>query len=102
MIVAIRNRPFRYIYVIVLLRGVTIIKDLFKPLQKLKVILILAFDKFLDFNVFHDSKLGEILLKYFEVINVLVVIFGFEIDLAELYFPRVQDIEHLTVDGTSP
>lgn len=67
-----------------------IVEYFFEPLEELEVVLVLALDEFFHFDIFHDSELGEVLLKQFEVIDILVVIFGFEVDFVELDFPGVQ------------
>jgi len=67
-----------------------IIKYFFEPLKEFEIILIFTFDKFLYFDMFHDSQFSKMLLKYFKVIDVLIIIFGFEIDFWELYFTWIE------------
>lgn len=67
-----------------------IVEYFFEPLKKLEIILVLAFDKSFDFDVFHDTELGEVLLEEFEVVDVLVVVFGFEVYFVELDFGWVE------------
>lgn len=74
-----------------------IIKYFLEPLQKLKIVLILALDQFFDFDVFHNTELGKVLLEYLKIVNVLIIIFGLEIDFTELNFPWIKELEHLTV-----
>lgn len=48
---------------VVIAGGITVdIEDFPEPLQKLKIVLVLALDEFLDVDVFHDAELGEGLL----------------------------------------
>jgi hypothetical protein len=61
--------------------------------------LILALDEFFHFDVFQDAELGEVLLEDLKVADVLVIVFGLEIDLTQLDFAWIKQIKHLTVMG---
>ncbi len=61
--------------------------------------MILALDEFFHFDVFQYAKLGKVLLEDLEVVDVLVIVFGLEIDLSQLDFARIKQIKHLTVVG---
>ena len=74
-----------------------VVENLLVPLEKLQVVLILALDESLYLNMFHDAELGEILLEDFKIVYVFVVIFCLEINLRELHFAWVEQVEHLTV-----
>lgn len=45
-----------------------VIEDFLEPLQKLKIILILALHQFLHINVLEDVEFSEGLLKNFEIV----------------------------------
>ena len=63
--------------------------------------MVLALDKFFDIDIFHDTKLGKVLLEDFKVGNILIIIFGFEVDFVELDFIGIEEVEHLAVDSAS-
>jgi hypothetical protein len=63
--------------------------------------LILALDKFLNIDIFHDTKLSKVLLEYFKVGNILIIIFGFEVDFVELDFIGIEEVEDLAIDSAS-
>ena len=93
--IIIRNRPSQWGICIIF--GIVIIKDFLEPLEKLQVVLVLALDESLYLNMFHNAELGEILLEDFKIVYVFVVIFCLEINLRELHFAWVEQVEHLTV-----
>ncbi len=76
-----------------------VIEYFFEPLEKLKIILILALDKFFDIDIFHDAKLGEVLLEKLKVSDILIIIFGLEVDFGEGDFIGIEEVEHLAVDS---
>jgi hypothetical protein len=59
------------------------IEYLFEPLKELEIILIFAFNQLFDVDMPCDSKFGKALLQNLEVIYVLILAFGLEIDLAK-------------------
>lgn len=67
-----------------------VVKYFLEPLQKLKIVLVLALDEFFHFDIFHDAKLGEVLLEELKVVDVLVIVFGLEIDFTHLDFTGVE------------
>ena len=67
---------------VVFLTAVSIIlKYLPKPLQKFQIVLILAFDKLLHFNILQDLQVIKSLLQYFEIMDKLIVEFGLPVHL---------------------
>lgn len=58
------------------------VKKFSKPLQELEVVLILAFDQSLNFNMLKDAKFIESLLQNFEIRDILVVKFSLPIDFS--------------------
>lgn len=77
------------------------VEDLLEPLQKLKVVLILALHELLDLDVLEDSQLGEALLEYLEVGDELVVELGLPVDLGQRDLVGIEDIDELAVDCAS-
>jgi len=81
---------------IVLLTDISISVETFsEPLQKLKVVLILALDQLLHIDIPLSLDLGEALLKNFEIIDILILIFGLPVNFAQ------GNIHELTEDGPS-
>lgn len=68
------------------------VEYLLEPLQELQVVLILALDKFLHFNVLHDSQLGKCLLQQLKVGHELVLELSLPIHLTYGYFGGVEHI----------
>lgn len=73
------------------------VEYLFKPLQKLKVVLILAFYQFLDLNIFHYTYLCKRLLQDLEIVNKLILKFSFNIHLVESDFPWIKNIYEIAI-----
>ena len=50
--------------------------------------------------MFHDVKLGEGLLQNFEVVEVLILKFGFPVNFGKGDFPWVDNIQQLAIEST--
>lgn len=73
----------------------------FEPLGKLKIILILAFYQFLNFDMFFVTSFIKCSLQYFIVVHIVVSLFSLPFNLAESDLFRVDYIEELAVDGST-
>ena len=85
---------------IVILADIPIfLEDLPEPLQKLKVVLVLALDKFLNIDVPLSLQFGETLLQNFKIVDILVLIFSLKVDFAQRDDIGIEYIHKLAVDG---
>ena len=69
----------------------------FEPLNEFKVILIFGFSKFFYFYMSLDSYFLKRVLEDFQVIDELIIIFSFPIDLIQSNFARMYNINNLAI-----
>ena len=85
---------------IVILTDISIfLEDLPEPLQKLKVVLVLALDEFLNIDVPLSLEFGETLLQNFKIVDILVLIFSLEVDFTQGDDIGIEHIHKLAVDS---
>ena len=73
----------------------------FKPLNELKVVLIFSFSQFLNIDISFNTCFLEGSLKDFEVVDELILSFGFPVDFGHVNFAWMDNINNLAVDWTS-
>lgn len=85
---------------IIIISSISTVKIIipFKPLNKLKVILVFGFGQFLYINVSFNACFVESGLKDFEIIYELILSFCFPIYLIQGDLTRVNDVDDLTID----
>ena len=71
-----------------------------QPLAKLKVILVLSFDKLIYFDVSLNAILVESVLKDLVVIYVFVFVLSIPLYFAELESARIEAVKDSAVDST--
>ena len=69
-----------------------------QPLAKLKVVLVLGFDKPCYFDVTFNTILVEGILEDFVVLNIFIFVLGIPLHFAELESAGVESVKDSTVD----
>jgi len=72
-----------------------------EPLGKLEVVLILALDELLDFNVLIVTSLVETTLKQLEVVHIVCLCVGSPLHLREMNNSWVDGVEKLAKERSS-
>lgn len=69
-------------------------------MKKLKIVLILAFNEFLNVNVFHDTQLRKCLLQHLKISYELVLRFGLGIDSIDGYFSWIKEVDKIAISNS--